>query len=133
MLRSRWSGPFTILKVSQYGHVEIQNDKDGTKFTMNGQRLKEYLGGAMASSSNAARKRRGKAIAHEDDDFDALRFKSPFHQCFFNSHVASKPIIPDTRFNLEEGQYPHIQQQIELRGWKRLNKPKKRISQTIIR
>ncbi|MED6202262.1 hypothetical protein PIB30_103587, partial [Stylosanthes scabra] len=86
-----------------------------------------------ASSSKVARKRSGKAIAHEDDEFDALRFKSPFHQNFYNTNVASKPIIPDTRFNLEEGQYPQIQQQIELRGWKRLNKPKKRISQEIIR
>ncbi|MED6176992.1 hypothetical protein PIB30_093517, partial [Stylosanthes scabra] len=32
-----------------------------------------------------------------------------------------------------EDQYPQIRQQIELRGWKRLNKPKKKISQTIIR
>ncbi|MED6151204.1 hypothetical protein PIB30_080205 [Stylosanthes scabra] len=87
----------------------------------------------MASSSNAQRKRRGKAIAHEEDDFDAVRFKSPFHQNFYNANVASKPIIPDIRFNLEEGQYPNIQQQIELHGWKRLNKPKKRISQAIIK
>ncbi|MED6150865.1 hypothetical protein PIB30_076716 [Stylosanthes scabra] len=39
-----WSGPFTILKVSPYGHAEIQNDRDGTKFMVNGQRLKHYLG-----------------------------------------------------------------------------------------
>ncbi|MED6152690.1 hypothetical protein PIB30_094459 [Stylosanthes scabra] len=71
---------------------------------------------SVASSSKSARKRRGKAIAHEDNEFDALRVKSPFHQNFYNTNVASKPIIPDTRFNLEEGQYPHIQQQIELRG-----------------
>ncbi|MED6214073.1 hypothetical protein PIB30_099455, partial [Stylosanthes scabra] len=37
------SGPFTVLKVSLYGHAEIQNDKDGTKFVVNGQRLKRYL------------------------------------------------------------------------------------------
>ncbi|MED6139290.1 hypothetical protein PIB30_082398 [Stylosanthes scabra] len=87
----------------------------------------------MASSSDASRKRRGKAVIIEEDTFDAHRFKTPFHEHFFNSNVASKPIIPDTRFNLEEDQYPQIQQQIELRRWKRLNKPKKRISQTIIR
>ncbi|MED6189647.1 hypothetical protein PIB30_098096, partial [Stylosanthes scabra] len=87
----------------------------------------------MASSSDASRKRRGKAVVIEEDTFDAHRFKTPFHEHFFNSNVASKPIIPDTRFNLEEDQYPQIRQQIELRGWKRLNKPKKRISQTIIR
>ncbi|MED6141019.1 hypothetical protein PIB30_099189 [Stylosanthes scabra] len=72
-------------------------------------------------------------VVIEEEIFDAHRFKSPFHEHFFNSNVASKPIIPDTRFNLEKDQYPQIRQQIELRGWKRLNKPKKRISQTIIR
>ncbi|MED6153756.1 hypothetical protein PIB30_105074 [Stylosanthes scabra] len=87
----------------------------------------------MASSSDASRKRRGKAVVVDEDTFDAHRFKTPFHEHFFNSNVASKPITPDMRFNLEEDQYPQIRQQIELRGWKRLNKPKKRISQTIIR
>ncbi|MED6214822.1 hypothetical protein PIB30_107120 [Stylosanthes scabra] len=87
----------------------------------------------MASSSDASRKRRGKAVVVDEDTFEAHRFKTPFHEHFFNSNVASKPIIPDTRFKLEEDQYPQIRQQIELRGWKRLNKPKKKISQTIIR
>ncbi|MED6201919.1 hypothetical protein PIB30_099912 [Stylosanthes scabra] len=87
----------------------------------------------MASSSDASRKRRGKAVVVDEDTFDAHRFKTPFHEHFFNSNVASKPIILDTRFNLEEDQYPQIRQQIEFCGWKRLNKPKKRISQTIIR
>ncbi|MED6112515.1 hypothetical protein PIB30_062442 [Stylosanthes scabra] len=30
-------------QVSPYGHAEIQDDKDGTKFVVNGQRLKQYL------------------------------------------------------------------------------------------
>ncbi|MED6176952.1 hypothetical protein PIB30_093183 [Stylosanthes scabra] len=87
----------------------------------------------MASSFETSRKRRGKAVVIDEETFDAHRFKSPFHEHFFNSNIASKPIIPDTRFNLEEDQYPQIRQQIKLHGWKRLNKPKKRISQTIIR
>ncbi|MED6125574.1 hypothetical protein PIB30_069702 [Stylosanthes scabra] len=87
---------------------------------------------AMASSSDVSRKRRGKAVVVDEDTFDAHRFKTPFHEHFFNSNVSSKLIIPDTRFNLEEDQYPQIRQQIELRGWKRVNKPKKKISQTII-
>ncbi|MED6190622.1 hypothetical protein PIB30_107590, partial [Stylosanthes scabra] len=87
----------------------------------------------MASSSDASRKRRGKVVVIDEDTFDAHRFKTSFHEHFFNSNVVSKPIMPDTRFNLEEDEYPQIRQQIELRGWKRLNKPKKKISQTIIR
>ena len=41
-LRSRWSGPFTITKVYQYGAVEIHSEATGT-FKVNGQRLKPYL------------------------------------------------------------------------------------------
>ncbi|MED6175263.1 hypothetical protein PIB30_076808 [Stylosanthes scabra] len=87
----------------------------------------------MASLSNSARKIKGKEITLDEDNFDAHRFKTPFYEHFFNSCVASKSIIPDTKFNLQEGQYPQIQQEIELCGWKRLAKPKKRISQAIIR
>ncbi|MED6127709.1 hypothetical protein PIB30_090689, partial [Stylosanthes scabra] len=36
-------------------------------------------------------------------------------------------------FKLEEGEFPEIEQQIELRGWKRLAKPKLKIGQSIIR
>ncbi|MED6201319.1 hypothetical protein PIB30_093733 [Stylosanthes scabra] len=86
----------------------------------------------MASSSNASRKRRGKAVVI-DEEFDAYRFKTAFHQQFHNSYVASKDIIPDTKFNLEEGEFLEIQQQIELRRWKRLAKPKLKVSQSIIR
>ncbi|MED6224220.1 hypothetical protein PIB30_081790 [Stylosanthes scabra] len=68
-----------------------------------------------------------------DEEFDAQRFKSAFHQQFYNSYVASKDIIPDTRFKLEEGEFPEIEQQIELRGWKRLAKPKLKVGQSIIR
>ncbi|XP_016195478.1 uncharacterized protein LOC107636487 [Arachis ipaensis] len=42
-LKSRWSGPFTILKVSPYGHVELMEDKTQRNFTVNGHRLKHYL------------------------------------------------------------------------------------------
>ncbi|MED6176588.1 hypothetical protein PIB30_089642, partial [Stylosanthes scabra] len=52
---------------------------------------------------------------------------------FYNSYVALKDIIPDTRFKLEEGEFPEIEQQIELRGWKRLANPKLKVGQSIIR
>ncbi|MED6226350.1 hypothetical protein PIB30_102835 [Stylosanthes scabra] len=82
----------------------------------------------MASSSK--KRRAGKEVV-TDEEFDAQRFKSAFHQQFYNSYVASKDIILDTRFNLEEGEFPKIEQQIELRGWKRLAKPD--FGQSIIR
>ena len=42
-LKSRWSGPFTILEVNKFGSVEIENDK-GERFKVNGQRVKRYFG-----------------------------------------------------------------------------------------
>ncbi|XP_025611761.1 uncharacterized protein [Arachis hypogaea] len=39
-LKSRWSGPFTILEASPYGHVELMEDKTQRTFTVNGHRLK---------------------------------------------------------------------------------------------
>ncbi|XP_057758764.1 uncharacterized protein LOC130979356 [Arachis stenosperma] len=44
-LKSRWSGPFTIIKVSPYGHIEVMEENSGRKFTVNSQRLKHYLRG----------------------------------------------------------------------------------------
>ncbi|XP_016206564.1 uncharacterized protein LOC107646935 [Arachis ipaensis] len=46
-LKSRWSSPFTILKVSPYGHVELMEDKTQRTFTVNGHRLKHYLGDSL--------------------------------------------------------------------------------------
>ena len=40
-LRSRWSGPFEVVKVSPYGAVEIKGEQGS--FKVNGQRLKIYL------------------------------------------------------------------------------------------
>ncbi|XP_057719719.1 uncharacterized protein LOC130934148 [Arachis stenosperma] len=46
-LKLRWSGPFTTLKVSSYGHVELLEDKTQRTFTINGHRLKHYLGNSL--------------------------------------------------------------------------------------
>ena len=43
-LKSRWLGPFEVTDVSPHGAVEIRNIFDGSKFKVNGQRLKPYLG-----------------------------------------------------------------------------------------
>ncbi|MED6141198.1 hypothetical protein PIB30_100903 [Stylosanthes scabra] len=42
-----WILYFKVTNVSPYGHIEIMHDKDGSKFTVNGQRLKHYLGGII--------------------------------------------------------------------------------------
>ncbi|XP_072066880.1 uncharacterized protein [Arachis hypogaea] len=46
-LKSRWSGPFTIIKASPYGHVELMKEKTQRTFTVNGHRLKHYLGDSL--------------------------------------------------------------------------------------
>ena len=42
-LRSRWTGPYTIDKVSSFGPIDLK-DKAGYIFKVNGQSLKHYYG-----------------------------------------------------------------------------------------
>ncbi|XP_015068720.1 uncharacterized protein LOC107013286 [Solanum pennellii] len=44
-LKSKRAGPFLVTKVFSHGTVELEN-KEGAKFTVNGQRIKIYLGHA---------------------------------------------------------------------------------------
>ncbi|XP_062118685.1 uncharacterized protein LOC133832342 [Humulus lupulus] len=46
-LKSRWSGPFTVMEVYPFGAVLVKDEKSGREFTVNGQRLKRYLGGEV--------------------------------------------------------------------------------------
>ena len=43
-LKSRWSGPYTVVVVTPFG-VETLKSNFGDEFKVNGQRLKHYLGG----------------------------------------------------------------------------------------
>ncbi|XP_025630960.1 uncharacterized protein [Arachis hypogaea] len=43
-LKSRWSGPFLVTKVSPCGHIEIMEERSKRTFIVNGQRFKHYLG-----------------------------------------------------------------------------------------
>ena len=43
-LKSRWSGPFQIVKIYPYGAEEIKLLDDDRSFKVNGQRLKIYFG-----------------------------------------------------------------------------------------
>lgn len=45
-LKSRWTGPYTVVKVFPYGAVEIKG-YTCPEFKVNGQRLKLYLGGQL--------------------------------------------------------------------------------------
>ena len=43
-LKSRWSGPYTVVVVTPFGAITLKNNF-GDEFKVNGQRLKYYLGG----------------------------------------------------------------------------------------
>ncbi|GKE37450.1 hypothetical protein Tco_1460855 [Tanacetum coccineum] len=43
-LKTRWTGPFTVIQVFPYGTVELSKT-DGPNFKVNGHRLKHYFGG----------------------------------------------------------------------------------------
>ncbi|CAM8931259.1 unnamed protein product [Rhodiola kirilowii] len=41
-LRSKWTGPFTIVRIFNHGALELENLRDGSRFVVNGQRVKHY-------------------------------------------------------------------------------------------
>ncbi|XP_070023329.1 uncharacterized protein LOC142175687 [Nicotiana tabacum] len=43
-LKSQWSGPFRVVQMFPSELVEIKSENGTNKFTVNGQRLKHYLG-----------------------------------------------------------------------------------------
>ncbi|CAM8955033.1 unnamed protein product [Rhodiola kirilowii] len=43
-LKSRWTGPFTVIKVFNHGMLELESIEDGSRFNVNGQRVKHYHG-----------------------------------------------------------------------------------------
>ena len=45
-LKSRWSGPYTLIAVTPFGAVTLKSNS-GNEFKVNGQRLKHYLGGSL--------------------------------------------------------------------------------------
>jgi hypothetical protein len=43
-LKSKWTGPYEVVRVSPYGAVELYDKKTTTTFQVNGHRLKIYEG-----------------------------------------------------------------------------------------
>ncbi|MED6166026.1 hypothetical protein PIB30_105107 [Stylosanthes scabra] len=89
----------------------------------------------MASSSHTSKRKKGKQaiIDNDDENHDSYRFFTNFHEKFFEKYMASKAIIPSTKFKLQKGQYRDIKRQILMRGWVKLGKPRKNISATLAR
>ncbi|KAL5550314.1 hypothetical protein UlMin_000490 [Ulmus minor] len=47
-LKSRWSGPFKLVKVYPYGAVDLLDERTGREFKVNGQGVKQYWGESVA-------------------------------------------------------------------------------------
>src|SRR3954466_2095125 len=52
-LKSKWSGPFRIKEVKDYGAVVLENPTTNESWTVNDQRLKPYLGGEVDRNSES--------------------------------------------------------------------------------
>ncbi|MED6163543.1 hypothetical protein PIB30_081015 [Stylosanthes scabra] len=58
-------------------------------------------------------------------------FRAPHHQEIYQKYIHKKGVTPKKAFDLQEGQYHEIGEQISLRGWKRLSKPRTKISKDL--
>ncbi|MED6174899.1 hypothetical protein PIB30_073332 [Stylosanthes scabra] len=64
--------------------------------------------------------------------FDEHRFRKEFNQELFESHARRRKVISEVGFNLNEGEYPQIMEQIMLRGWRRLAAPETSVSKLLV-
>ncbi|MED6174558.1 hypothetical protein PIB30_070174 [Stylosanthes scabra] len=59
-------------------------------------------------------------------------FRAPHHQEIYQKYIHKKGVTLEKGFELQEGQYPEIGKQISLRGWRRLSKPRTKISKDLV-
>ncbi|MED6190395.1 hypothetical protein PIB30_105442 [Stylosanthes scabra] len=59
-------------------------------------------------------------------------FRAPHHQEIYQKYIHRKGVTLEKGFELQEGQYPEVGKQIRLRGWKRLSKPRTKISKDLV-
>ncbi|MED6153831.1 hypothetical protein PIB30_105929 [Stylosanthes scabra] len=59
-------------------------------------------------------------------------FRAPHHQEIYQKYIHKKGVTLEKQFDLQEGQYPEIAEQINLRGWRRLSKPRTKISKNLV-
>ncbi|MED6138972.1 hypothetical protein PIB30_079479 [Stylosanthes scabra] len=59
-------------------------------------------------------------------------FRAPHHQEIYQKYIHKKGVTPEKSFELQEGQYPEVGEQIRLREWRRLSKPRTKISKDLV-
>ncbi|MED6223907.1 hypothetical protein PIB30_078688 [Stylosanthes scabra] len=59
-------------------------------------------------------------------------FRAPHHQEIYQKYIHRKGVTPEKSFELQEGQYPDVGEQIRLRGCGRLSKPRTKIRRDLV-
>ncbi|MED6126711.1 hypothetical protein PIB30_081004 [Stylosanthes scabra] len=59
-------------------------------------------------------------------------FRAPYHKEIYQKYIHRKGVTPEKSFELQEGQYPEVGEQIRLRGWRRLRKLRTKISKDLV-
>ncbi|MED6150373.1 hypothetical protein PIB30_071673 [Stylosanthes scabra] len=59
-------------------------------------------------------------------------FRAPHDQEIYQKYIHRKGVTPEKGFELQEDQYPEVGKQIRLRGWRRLSKPRTKISKDLV-
>nr|GEV88414.1 reverse transcriptase domain-containing protein [Tanacetum cinerariifolium] len=98
-LKTRWSGPFTIIEVYPYGTAKLAQD-DGSNFKVNCRRLKHYYGGdipPMVRIMLKTVKNQSKPgnIGHK---IGSLHQKPDQRAFFYNNHAMKPKMSKDSEF-----------------------------------
>ncbi|MED6225252.1 hypothetical protein PIB30_091923 [Stylosanthes scabra] len=64
--------------------------------------------------------------------YDQHFFRAPHHQEIYQKYIHKKGVTSEKSFELQEGQYPEVGEQIQLRRWRRLSKPRTKISKDLV-
>ncbi|MED6139133.1 hypothetical protein PIB30_081007 [Stylosanthes scabra] len=69
----------------------------------------------------------------DEEILDSHCFLTLFNQRLFDETVSRKKIIPEVGFNITEGLYLEVREQILKRGWRRLASPRSEVAKAMIR
>ncbi|MED6169234.1 hypothetical protein PIB30_019527 [Stylosanthes scabra] len=69
----------------------------------------------------------------DEEILDSHCLLTLFNQRLFDETVSKKKIIPEVGFNLSDGTYLEIEEQIRNRGWRRLASPRHEVAKAMVR
>ncbi|KAI5385495.1 hypothetical protein KIW84_072191 [Lathyrus oleraceus] len=127
-LKSKWSGPFVVKEVRNYGAIVIEDPKSQESWTVNGQRLKVYHSGDV----NRDMSKRTKTTTSVQPR-SLRRFTSDEHEERFENLI-KRTIQPERLIRLlPGGTYRNVVSNFERRKWTKLCEPEATINYDIVR